>query len=327
MNDTIFTELQKALGENVTSSVPLAIYTTLKIGGPAQYFFEARTTAQLLEGVTVARRLGIPVTVVGGGSNILIADAGIRGLVIKNMTKEIVVRAAKGKYEHGVPSGIVYVEADSGVIFNSFVRFAIEEGYQGIEMHLGLPGSVGGAVYMNSKWTNPVGYVGDVVYQATIVDGEGNVRDVPQSYFQFAYDSSILQKTNEIVLSVTFAFHRATKESLWESANRSIAYRRSTQPQGVFSPGCTFRNISLSDAMMASTPANTTSAGFLVDAAGLKGMRVGNAQISPVHANFIVNLGGASAKDVLELIGMAKAKVKEKFGVTLEEEIELMGEF
>ena len=319
--------LLNELGSMARTNVVLAQYTTLKIGGPADIFYEAKNRDQLITAVRLANLYQIPFFLLGGGSNILVGDKGIRGLVIKNATKDITVRGVKGRYEHGEATGVVYVEADSGVIFNSFVRFTVEEGYQGIEMHLGLPGTVGGAVYMNSKWTHPAGAVGDVVHQATLLDSEGKEKTVPHSYFQFAYDSSILQKTKETVLGVTFAFTRCPKEVLWQKANESIAYRRSTQPQGVFSPGCTFQNISQYQSLTIPTPGNTTSAGFLIDQCGLKGFTVGKAQVSPIHANFIVNLGGATALDVVSLIKEIKQRVFEKYHVQLHEEIAKVGEF
>jgi UDP-N-acetylenolpyruvoylglucosamine reductase len=320
-------KLLSDLGPMARVDVPMAQYTTLKVGGPADIYYEAKNRDQLVTSYRLAKKYSVPVFVFGGGSNILVGDRGIRGLVIKNSTKDIVVRGVKGKFEHGNSSGQAYVEADSGVIFNSFVRFTIEEGYKGIEMHLGLPGTVGGAVYMNSKWTHPVGYVGDVLYQATILTENGEEQIVPHSYFQFAYDSSILQKTKEIVLSGTFLFTREPKEVLWQRANDSIAYRRQTQPAGVSTLGCTFRNISQAQAMTIPTPGNTTSVGYLIDQAGLKGHTVGRAQISSVHANFIVNLGGATAVDIIGLIETIKQRVGDRFGVTLEEEIIRVGEF
>lgn len=319
--------LKQVLGDRVKENEPLARYTTFKIGGPADLFYEAHNVEELVEGVEQGRKLGVPVTVLGGGTNVLIGDRGIRGLVIKNATSMISIRGMKGKYSAGVSKGAVFVQADSGVVFNKLVRFTIEEGLAGIEMHLGLPGTVGGAIYMNSKWTKPESYVGDALYQATIVDEKGTVRVVDRSYFRFAYDTSVIQKTGDMVLQVVFTLTPKPKEELWTIANASIAYRRESQPQGVKSPGCTFRNISSSQALTAATPNHTTSAGFLVDRTGLKGKAVGDAQISPIHANFIINNGHARASDVVELIERARAKVKEQFGVKLVEEIVRLGEF
>ncbi len=312
---------------NFKEKVLLAPFTTFKIGGSADLFYEARTVEELVGAVTKAREMSVPITILGGGTNVLIGDKGIRGLVIKNNTGAITIRGMKGKYQRGETKGSVFVEADSGVVFNKLVRFTVEEGLGGLEAHLGLPGTVGGAIFMNSKWTRPVSYVGDVVFQATILTSENETKIVDKSFFRFAYDSSVIQKTKDIVLRVVFVLTPGEKDDLWKIANQSIAYRRESQPQGVKSPGCTFRNISKSQAITAATPNHTTSAGFLVDHAGLKGMSVRDAKISPIHANFIVNNGHAKASDVVELIELAKAKVKQQFGVELEEEIVRVGEF
>jgi UDP-N-acetylmuramate dehydrogenase len=308
-------------------NVLLAPYTTLKIGGPAEFFYEAATVDELVAAVKKAREERIPVTVLGGGTNILIGDKGIGGLVIRNTTRAITMRGMKASVQKGRKTGMVYVEADSGVLFNTLVRFTVDEGLGGLEVHLGLPGTVGGAIYMNSKWTNPVTYVGDALYQATILTPENEVMIVDRSYFRFAYDTSIIQKTRDIVLRVVFALIPGQKDKLWKTANQCIAYRRERQPQGVKSPGCTFRNLSQADAISLSSPNRSTSAGFILDHAGLKGVTVGGAQISPIHANFIVNTGNASARDVEALIDLAVGKVKAHYGITLKEEIVRLGEF
>jgi len=326
MQDTI-TQLRLVLGERLKVHEPLNRYTTFKVGGPADFFYEAKTKDELISAITIARKVGLPIFILGGGTNILIGDKGIRGFVIKNSTQGIAIRGVRGSMESGSSKRTVYVEAESGVSINKLVRFTIEEGLSGLQMHLGLPGSVGGAIYMNSKWTKPEGYVGDAVYQALVLTPNGDLKQVTRDFFDFSYDFSAIQKTGDIVVSVTFALIVDTKEHLWEIANGSIGYRRETQPQGVFSAGCTFKNISKATAMMASTPNLTTSAGFLVDNAGLKGERIGDAQISTVHANFIVNLKNATAADVVTLIEKAKNAVKKKFGVTLEEELIRVGEF
>jgi UDP-N-acetylmuramate dehydrogenase len=320
-------DLKKAFGERFKEHEPLARYTTFKIGGPADYFFDAKTRDEFVTAVSLGRKANLPIFVLGGGTNVLIGDKGIRAFVIRNSSQGISIRGVKGTMESGSTTRTVFVEVDAGVPMNKFVRFTIEEGLSGIEMQLGLPGSVGGAVFMNSKWTKPEGYVGDVVYQATIVTPTGEVRQVSRDYFHFAYDYSALQKTGDIVISVTFALMQKAKDQLWETANSSISYRRETQPQGVLSAGCTFKNISKAAALTASTPNLSTSAGFLVDNAGLKGDRIGDAQISEKHANFIINLKNAKAADVVELIEKARKAVHEKFGVELEEEIVRVGEF
>lgn len=320
-------KLKNILGGRAKENEPLARYTTFKIGGPADLFFEAITIDDLVKAITEARKLSVPVFILGGGTNILIGDKGIRGFVVKNATERIAIVGAKGKLSKSKQEETVYVEADTGVIMNKLVRFTIEESLSGLEMQLGLPGTVGGAIYMNSKWTNPTSYVGDSVYQATILTPNNELNVVPKSYFHFGYDQSIIQNSHDIVLRVVFVLKRKDSEELWESANRVMAYRRETQPQGVRSPGCTFRNITKVEAMAIPTPSQTTSTGFLLDHAGLKGLKVGDAQISPIHANFIINLGKATARDVVELIEKARTTVKQQFGVTLKEEIVRVGEF
>jgi UDP-N-acetylenolpyruvoylglucosamine reductase len=320
-------EIQKKYPNSVTLNEPMASHTTFKIGGPADIFFEAKTTQEFIDVIRDARKSNIPLFVLGGGSNILVGDKGIRGLVVKNTANSITTKAMKGGISHGVVEGQVFVEADSGVSFNRLVRYTIDEGLQGIEMHLGLPGTVGGAVYGNSKWTKPAGSVGEVVYQAQILTPTGELKIVPASYFQFAYDKSLIQATKDIVINVIFSLKKDTKERLWQIADDSIGYRKETQPQGVFTGGCVFKNISKSLSITKCLPDFTTSAGFLIDHSGLKNESVGGAQISAVHANFIINTGKAGASDVIQLIDRAKERVKRQFGIELEEEIERFGEF
>lgn len=319
--------LKDKLGNGLKADEMLSLYTTLKIGGPADFFYTARTAQELANAIVTARALHMPVFILGGGSNILIGDKGVRGLVVRNISTHIGIRGIKSVSRGTQKKKMVFVEADSGVPINKLVRFAVDEGLAGLHMHLGLPGTVGGAIYMNSKWMNPEGYVGDVVYQVRLINSEGQDVVVPKSYFRFAYDASCLQKTHEVVISVVFALTADSRDRLWTIANESIAYRRFSQPQGVFSAGCTFRNLSQADVLASATPDHTASAGYLIDHADLKGVSVGDAYISPLHANFILNKGKAAASDVVTLIEIIKKRVYDRFGVRLKEEIELIGEF
>ncbi len=319
--------MKATFGNVVQTDVLLAPYTTFKIGGPADIFIDAKTTDQFVSYIRMARTLQLPVFILGGGTNVLIGDKGIRGLVIKNSTRNIKIRSIVGTEKSGITAKKAYVEADSGVLLNSLVRYTVEEGLGGLQMHLGLPGTVGGAVYMNSKWTKPIGYVGDCVYSATLLSEDGSIRDEPKSYFQFSYDYSILHRTADILLSVLFEFSKYDTKSLWDIANRSIAHRRESQPQGVKSAGCIFKNITEEIALTHNTPEHTTSAGYLIDSVGLKGSQLGGAMVSTQHANFIVNTGKATASDVLQLIKRAKDQVKQRYGIVLEEEIITVGEF
>jgi UDP-N-acetylenolpyruvoylglucosamine reductase len=326
ISDTL-AELSNKIGGQVKLDEPLNLHTTIKIGGLAQFFYEAKTRADLVKSVIVARELKIPYFILGGGTNILISDTGLPGLTIKNNTRNIKLKGIKGELTEGVSHGKVYLDVDSGVIFNQLVRYSVDQGWSGLQMHLGLPGTVGGAIFMNSKWTKPISYVGDVVYQAELLDPDNQVKSVLHDYFNFDYDYSVVQDTKDIILGVTFLLEQENKTDLWEIANQSITHRRNTQPQGVFTAGCTFKNLKLAQALVLNTPDHTTSAGYLIDHAGLKGYTIGDAQVSTHHANFIINLGHAKAHDVIELITLVKAKVKQQFKVDLEEEIIKIGEF
>ena len=191
------TLLEKALGKGrVKQNETLARFTTLKIGGPAEFFFLATTCAEVVKGVKVALEVRIPYYVLGGGSNIVVSDKGLKGLVIRNESRNITIVKRLGKVKNGrMVISQALVEVDTGVLVNQLVRFTCDEGLAGLERHLGLPGTVGGALYMNSKWTKPPTYVGDVLSSAKVLDREGNTKVVDRKYFDFAYDQSILQKS------------------------------------------------------------------------------------------------------------------------------------
>jgi len=325
----ILETLEKHLGiGRVKQNEPLARLTTLKIGGPADYFFVAQTRDELVKAVKAANEVKLDYWILGGGSNVLISDKGLKGLVIRNESRSISIVKRLGKIKNGqTQMEQALVEADTGVLINQLVRFTCDEGLGGLERHLGLPGTLGGALYMNSKWTNPISYVGDVLHSAKVLERDGALKIVDQKYFDFGYDQSILQKTRETVLSATFLLTADSPKKLWERANASMEYRKKSQPMGVATAGCTFRNIPLSDAMRIGTPNNTKSAGFLVDQVGLKGFQIGQIKYSDKHANFMLNLGGGTATDAKGLIDEAKKRVWQKFSVQIEPEVVLLGDF
>jgi UDP-N-acetylmuramate dehydrogenase len=200
----------------------------------------------------------------------------------------------------------------SGYSVSRLVNETIEKGWLGFQYHKGLPGTVGGAIYNNSKWTKPLCFFSDNLVEAYLVDENGKEKKVDREYFQFAYDFSILHKTKEILLEAVFKLTKADSGELKKQAQIAFDYRRQTQPQGVFTSGCFFQNIS------------GKSAGEMIDKAGLKGFRVGNFQVSKKHANFIINTGDGKAEDLKKLIQIIKNKVKNKFGVELKEEVILI---
>ena len=184
---------------------------------------------------------------------------------------------------------------------------------------LGLPGSVGGAVYNNSHHLDKL--FGDHIIEVEVLDFEGKIKKYTQKDCQFDYDYSVFHKTKEVILSASFQLKRGDKDELWAIANEAVKRRATTQPLGIPSSGCLFKNIPLADAMRLGTPDTTQSVGYLLDKAGLKGLRVGGASVSDVHANFIVNDGTATSQDVLDLIKLIKSKIKVEYGVDLTEEV------
>ncbi|MBI3385333.1 UDP-N-acetylmuramate dehydrogenase [Candidatus Gottesmanbacteria bacterium] len=322
MKIDLLSKLEAKLGPaRILPNEILANHCTWRIGGPAKYYFEAKTLAEFVNAVTLSKKLNLPFLILGGGTNTLFPDRGFAGLVIKNGTTKINILAVSGKIKSGKSSQSVYVEAETGVTFNRLVRFTLDEGLSGFESFLGQPGTVGGAMFINAHFPQAKKFVGDFVVSAKVLELNGKTKEVGVDYFRFGYDESIIQHTREIVLSVVFKLNRSTKEKVWEEGNKTTVYRQLTQPQGYPTAGCTFRNITYAEALLLPTPNHTQSAGFLIDQCGLKGHTVGGAQISEKHANFILNKGSARAQDVIDLINLCKEKVKSKFGVELKEEV------
>ncbi len=310
--------------KNFKKNEPLAKHTYFLLGGPADLFAVANSTEELVEQAKYAADNNIPYLVLGGGSNVLVTDAGFRGLVIKNRSSQIMLKGFTGKAVKGkVDLKEVVVQADSGVPANQLIRYCIDEGLSGLEDFLGLPGTVGGAIYNNSHHLGKL--IGDLVVEVTALNKNGEIITLHPQDLKFSYDYSIFHNSQDTILTASFQLKRGDKDKIWESGNAAVKRRASTQPLGKPSSGCIFKNVSQADALRLGTPNHTCSAGYLIDKAGLKGTRVGGAVVSEVHANFITNDGTATSKDVLKLIKLIKKKVKAKYGVDLQEEIILIG--
>jgi UDP-N-acetylmuramate dehydrogenase len=304
-------DLRAAFGTEVREQAPLAPLTTFKVGGPADWLIDASGAETVRHAVMTARRLGVPVTLLGGGSNVLISDAGIRGIVIR----------VRGGEVRSTTSGIV--RADAGVTINGLVRWTINHGLAGLETWAGTPGTVGGAIHGNAHFQGR--NIGELVERVIVVTREGEALEVPAAAMEFGYDSSRLQRTGEKALAADFRVGTGDPAALRSIARASLAYRKRTQPLESPSAGCIFQNPKpASDRLPDGVP---FSAGALVDRAGLKGAREGRAQVSTTHANFIVNEGGASARDIRKLIERCKQAVRDRFGVELREEIVYLGDF
>jgi UDP-N-acetylmuramate dehydrogenase len=298
--------------DRVKRDAPLAPFTTFKVGGPADVLVEAHSADEIVRAVALAHAAGVKVTMLGGGSNVLVADGGIRGVVIRTKGGEV------------APIGDRLVRADAAVTINGLVRWTINRGYAGLEAWAGTPGTVGGAIYGNAHWkqTN----IGDLVESVRLLRPDGTLLQAPADRMEFEYDYSRLKRTGEIVLWAAF---RVTPggdpAALRAVARESLAFRKRTQPLESPSAGCIFMNPDPAvDAVPDGIP---PSAGALVDRAGLKGAVLGGARVSPTHANFIVNEGSASAAEIHRLVEQCRAAVKERFGVTLRNEIICLGDF
>jgi UDP-N-acetylmuramate dehydrogenase len=307
---TCETRLRELFGaDRIHRQAPLAPWTTFKVGGPAEYLLLAGSSDELRRAIVVAADAGLPLTVLGGGSNVLIADAGVPGLVVR----------VHGGRIAPVPGGCI--RADAGVTINGLVRWTVAHGHAGLEAWAGTPGTVGGAMYGNAHFRGR--NIGDLVDRVVLVTRRGTISEVLARDLAFAYDYSRLQRTGEVVLSVDFHVTSGRPDELRAVARESLGYRKRTQPLALPSAGCIFQNPNPAvDRVPDDVPC---SAGALVDRSGLKGAREGAARVSPTHANFIVNEGGATAADIRRLIDRCRDAVQTQYGVTLREEIVYLG--
>jgi UDP-N-acetylmuramate dehydrogenase len=301
----------KAALETLTGPVevqvdqPLARHTAFRIGGPADLLAIAGSAEALRQVVLAAREHKVPYRVLGGGANVLVSDQGFRGLVVLNRARAVRFCAA----------GVV---AESGTSFSTLAHKCVAQGLAGLEWAASIPGTVGGAVVGNAgAWG---GDVASTLIQATILEPEGTVSRWPQERLEYAYRMSILKKqvaeagSQAVVLEAEFALRPGDPRALGEQVARIAAQRRERQPRGA-TCGSVFKN----------PPGD--HAGRLIEAAGLKGQRAGQAEISPVHANFIVNHGRATASDVMTLIEAAQDAVQAGYGISLELEIQRVGDW
>ncbi len=295
----------------VRTNASLADFTTFRVGGAADCLVDVRDAEVLCRVLALASSASLPVTVLGGGSNVLVADAGVRGLVVRVRLTDL-----------SQPSAGV-VRAGAGVTMNGLVRWTIGRGCASLEAWAGTPGTVGGAIYGNAHYAGR--NIGDLVSRVCVVTRNGGVRELGRDEMAFGYDRSRLQTSGELLLWAEFQVTAGEPEALRATARASLAHRKRTQPLDVPSAGCVFQN---PDPARDHVPDGIPwSAGALIDRAGLKGHRIGGALISPVHANFFVNEGRASARDLRALIELARRTVRERFGVELRDEIVTIGEW
>jgi UDP-N-acetylmuramate dehydrogenase len=297
--------LRSAFGTRLREGQPIARYTSARIGGNADALIEARSLGELTEAAQTMWKMGLPFLVLGGGSNMLVSDAGVREVVLLN-------EASLVRFDETSQHPSVWAESGAGL--GVIARQAATKGLGGLEWAAGIPGTLGGAVTGNAGAHG--GDVAGVLNLATILHQDKGKQDWSALDFAFAYRESWIKRHpgQAVVLSAQLALMRKPEAEIRSQMETFLAYRRQTQPPGA-SMGSMFKN------------PQGESAGRLIEAAGLKGKRIGNAQISPLHGNFFLNLGDARAVDVYALIEEARQVVLKQAGVELELEVQLVGEW
>jgi UDP-N-acetylmuramate dehydrogenase len=298
-------------GPKLRRHVPLDTYTTFKIGGPADLFYEADTADALANAILTARQAEVPYFVLGLGANVLISDKGVRGLVIRNVATHTVFH----------DDGRVWVE--SGAVMSQLIPEAVRRGWSGLEHYVGIPSTVGGAIWQNLHFLSPAPerertmFIAEVFESADILSEENERKTVDKDYVKFGYDDTVFHHRKDIALAATFRLEKKDPAIMHKIMQENLSWRGSRHPWLDWHPsaGSIFKKI------------EGVGAGRLVDACGLKGYRIGDAQISHIHANIMVNLGDATSADVIALVKHAQKMVKESSGYDLEPEINFVGEF
>lgn len=294
----------------IKKNVILAPFTTFGIGGPAEYFCGAKNAGDIIEAIKWAKNHRRPYYILGGGSNLLIADEGMKGLVIKVKSPfDNVQGRRQSKVKSQKDKAKVFAEA--GVNLSNLLLFCIEHSLSGLEFLTGIPGTLGGAIVGNAGTKD--GYIAEFIDKVTVLGQDSKIYDIEAKQCGFGYRSSRFRKSGEIVLSAVLKLKKSQKEEIKKKIKK-ILEKRKDQPKGK-SAGCIFKN-----------PVGK-SAGYFISKVGLKGKSIGGIKVSEKHANFFINTGGGRAREVIQLIKLVQRKVKEKFNIVLEPEIFFLGEF
>lgn len=305
----MFTYFSDVFGDQFQIDVPLSRYTSARVGGSAEMFLTVNSAQELQTAVEMAYKKRIPYFILGGGSNILVADDGVKGLVIMNKARQV-------RYKH-IGSRVICT-AESGANLSSLARQCIAKGLGGLEWAVGVPGTIGGAVVGNSGAHGSD--MSQTLRAAAIWEPGRGIRVYTKENMKYEYRNSVLKQehgrplSRRIVMSAELELKPEAPDLLMARADGFTAHRKQTQPGGA-TIGSMFKN-----------PENYY-AGYLIEAAGLKGYRLGNVHISEKHANFFVNEGEASAEEIRALLAEAWNSVREQFGIEMELEVELVGEW
>lgn len=304
----------------VKKNISLKNHTTFRVGGKAKYFFEAKTKEDIIRSVKKANLLKLPFFILGEGSNILVSDSGFKGLVIKIQNSKLKIKNPR-----------LYAEA--GTPMKQLVEETGKLGLLGLEWAGGLPGTLGGAVRGNAGAFG--GEIKDSIVKVEAIDKSGRVMKLSKKECEFSYRSSIFKQKNWIVLSALFRLEKGVKKETQKTALDHIQYRKEKHPLEYPNAGSIFKNCDLKKIPVShikifygavkTDPFLVVPSAFIISEAGLKGKKIGKAEISKKHPNYIINRGGARAKDVIQLINLAKEEVKKKFNIVLEDEIQYLG--
>lgn len=309
--------LRKVLGDQLLTNEPLRHHTTFRIGGPADFFYAARTPDEMVAALRIAHEIEMPLFLLGGGSNLLVSDEGFRGLVIRNACASVEL---DGTVAH----------VGCGADFLDFILYCRDRDLSGLEFAAGIPGSVGGALFGNAGCYGKD--IGSFTIECTIATLDGaKVETRPASWFDFAYRDSRLKRDPRVLLSCLLQLQKGDPAASAREIDEKLEIRRVKHPQWRVEPtaGSYFKNLPPDWRMPGaklSPGTHRVAAGQLLDECDCRGMRVGDAMVFAKHANIIVNAGRASAREVLELAALMKERVRAKFGVVLEEEVMFLGE-
>lgn len=314
-------QLEALLGKKIKMEEPLSKYTTFKIGGPAKYFFIAQDNEDLVRAVTFAKKLKIPVYILGGGSNVLVSDNGFNGFVIINQAKDVIFKKDNR------------VVVDAGVNLMELVNKSVDESLAGLEWAAGIPGTVGGAVRGNAGAFS--GQMADNLIGCEVMRGSKQFI-LKKDQCGFKYRDSIFKHNKDVIISAEFQLLKGDKAKMQNEIKEILTKRRLKQPLEFPSAGSVFKNVFITAENMEQVKkinnlpaeyleAKKIPAGWLIEQLDLKGKTIGGAQLSDKHANFIINAGKATANDVIQLISFIKMKVRNTYGIELMEEIAYVG--
>lgn len=302
MDKEIIEKIQEIIPkEKIYINEEMKKYTSFKIGGPAECLIKIESVDQIKEVYKIAKEFNIPLTVIGNGSNLLVSDRGIKGIVLKIEIKKLEFQEDKGKINIVVGSG-----EKLGIMAQKFLNQEIE----GFEFAAGIPGTIGGAIRMNAGAHGKE--MKDIVKTVTYIDREGNIKKINNSEAEFKYRNSIFSHKDYVIIEAELKLQKGNKEEILAKMQEYANFRKEKQPLEFPSAGSTFKR------------GEDFITARLIDECGLKGYQIGDAQISEKHAGFIINKGNATAEDVMKLIEYTKEQIYNKFGKRIETEIEIL---